>query len=123
MPDTQCNVVSNSSVLRPEVVVRPDFGRAADLGVTSSAIADTLRVATAGDYDQALIHFSHSVGKAEGNFNIGYILNEKGRKTEAEAYLTQALKLKPDLKQAETALAAIRAGETDGVLPASFKKK
>jgi multidrug efflux pump subunit AcrB len=48
------NVVSNSSVLRPEVVARPDFGRAADLGVTSSAIADTLRVATAGDYDQAL---------------------------------------------------------------------
>ncbi len=48
------NVVSNSSVLRPEVVVRPDFGRAADMGVTSSAIADTLRVATAGDYDQEL---------------------------------------------------------------------
>ena len=48
------NVVSNSSILRPEVVARPDFGRAADLGVTSSAIADTLRVATAGDYDQAL---------------------------------------------------------------------
>lgn len=48
------NVVSNSSVLRPEVVVRPDFARAADLGVTSSAIADTLRVATAGDYDQEL---------------------------------------------------------------------
>jgi multidrug efflux pump subunit AcrB len=48
------NVVSNSSVLRPEVVVRPDFGRAADLGVTTGAIADTLRVATAGDYDQEL---------------------------------------------------------------------
>ncbi|MFZ2541627.1 MAG: efflux RND transporter permease subunit [Gallionella sp.] len=48
------NVVSNSSVLRPEVVVRPDFARAADLGVTSSAIADTLRVATAGDYDKEL---------------------------------------------------------------------
>ncbi len=48
------NVVSNSSILRPEVVVRPDFGRAADLGVTSSAIAETLRVATNGDYDQAL---------------------------------------------------------------------
>ena len=48
------NVVSNSSVLRPEVVVRPDFGRAADLGVTSSAIAETLRVATNGDYDQSL---------------------------------------------------------------------
>ncbi|OFZ68717.1 MAG: RND transporter [Betaproteobacteria bacterium RBG_16_56_24] len=48
------NVVSNSSILRPEVVVRPDFGRAADLGVTSGAIADTLRVATAGDYDKEL---------------------------------------------------------------------
>lgn len=48
------NVVSNSSILRPEVVVRPDFARAADLGVTSSAIAETLRVATNGDYDQAL---------------------------------------------------------------------
>jgi len=48
------NVVSNSSVLRPEVVARPDFARAADLGVTSKAIADTLRVATAGDYDQEL---------------------------------------------------------------------
>ncbi len=48
------NVISNSSVLRPEVVVRPDFARAADLGVTSSAIADTLRVATTGDYDQSL---------------------------------------------------------------------
>ncbi|GAB4124450.1 MAG: efflux RND transporter permease subunit [Sideroxydans sp.] len=48
------NVVSNSSVLRQEVVVRPDFARAADLGVTSAAIAETLRVATNGEYDQAL---------------------------------------------------------------------
>jgi multidrug efflux pump subunit AcrB len=48
------NVLSNSSVSRPELVVRPDFARAADQGVTSSAIADTLRVATAGDYDKNL---------------------------------------------------------------------
>ncbi|HLP97120.1 MAG TPA: efflux RND transporter permease subunit [Sideroxyarcus sp.] len=48
------NVVSNSSVLRPEVVVRPDFAKAADLGVTTGAIAETLRVATNGDYDQSL---------------------------------------------------------------------
>jgi hypothetical protein len=34
--------------------VRPDFARAADLGVTSSAIAETLRIATVGDYDVAL---------------------------------------------------------------------
>jgi multidrug efflux pump subunit AcrB len=48
------NVVSNSSVLRPEIVVRPDFAKAADLGVTSAAIAETLRVATNGDYEQSL---------------------------------------------------------------------
>jgi multidrug efflux pump subunit AcrB len=35
-------------------VVRPDPARAADLGVTAAAMADTLRVATAGDFDQAL---------------------------------------------------------------------
>jgi multidrug efflux pump subunit AcrB len=48
------NVTSTSSLVRPELVVRPDFPRAADLGVTSADIADTLRIATAGDYDQAL---------------------------------------------------------------------
>ena len=48
------SVTSTSSLVRPEVIVRPDFARAADLGVTSAAIADTLRIATAGDYDQGL---------------------------------------------------------------------
>jgi multidrug efflux pump subunit AcrB len=47
-------VTSTASLVRPELIVRPDFARAADLGVTSSAIADTLRIATAGDYDQGL---------------------------------------------------------------------
>ncbi|MBO9650350.1 MAG: efflux RND transporter permease subunit [Variovorax sp.] len=48
------NITSTASLIRPEIAVRPDFARAADLGVTSSAIADTLRVATLGDYDQNL---------------------------------------------------------------------
>ncbi len=48
------NVTSNSSLIRPELEIRPDFARAADLGVTSEAIADTLRVAMVGDYEQAL---------------------------------------------------------------------
>lgn len=47
-------VTSSASLVRPELVVRPDFARAADLGVTSASIAETLRVATAGDYDQDL---------------------------------------------------------------------
>ncbi len=48
------NITSSAALIRPELVVRPDFARAADLGVTSAAIADTLRIATAGDYDQSL---------------------------------------------------------------------
>ena len=48
------NVTSTSSLVRPELIVRPDFAKAADQGVTSAAIADTLRIATAGDYDQGL---------------------------------------------------------------------
>jgi multidrug efflux pump subunit AcrB len=47
-------VTSTASLLRPELTVRPDFARAADLGVTSSAIAQTLRVATIGDHEQEL---------------------------------------------------------------------
>jgi multidrug efflux pump subunit AcrB len=47
-------VASTASLVRPEIAVRPDFAKAADLGVTSTAIADTLRIATAGDYDVAL---------------------------------------------------------------------
>lgn len=47
-------IASTASLVRPEIVVRPDFARAADMGVTSSAIAETLRIATAGDYDVAL---------------------------------------------------------------------
>lgn len=47
-------VISSASLARPELVVRPDFIRAADLGVTSASIAETLRIATAGDYPQDL---------------------------------------------------------------------
>ncbi|MFG6462531.1 efflux RND transporter permease subunit [Roseateles sp. DXS20W] len=47
-------VTSSSSLQRPELIVRPDTARAADLGVSTAAIADTLRIATAGDYDQLL---------------------------------------------------------------------
>ncbi len=47
-------VASTASLIRPEVVVRPDFAKAADLGVTSAAIGETLRIATSGDYDVSL---------------------------------------------------------------------
>ena len=48
------SVASSASLVRPELTVRPDFARMADLGVTSAAIGETLRIATVGDYDSAL---------------------------------------------------------------------
>ncbi|OWV28747.1 efflux RND transporter permease subunit [Halomonas campaniensis] len=42
-------VSSTASLVRPELIVRPDFARAADLGVSAQDIADTLRIATVGD--------------------------------------------------------------------------
>ena len=48
------NISSSASLTRAEVAIRPDFAKAADLGVTSAAIAETLRIATVGDYESAL---------------------------------------------------------------------
>lgn len=48
------NVQSTASLERPEILVRPDAVRAGDLGVTSQALADTLRIATIGDRGQAI---------------------------------------------------------------------
>ncbi|MGZ3185102.1 MAG: efflux RND transporter permease subunit [Telluria sp.] len=48
------NIHSSAALVRPEIIVRPDFARAADLGVTAATIGETVRVATAGDYDLAL---------------------------------------------------------------------
>jgi multidrug efflux pump subunit AcrB len=48
------SVSSTASLQRPELLVRPDAARAADAGVTTAAIADTLRIATTGDFEQAL---------------------------------------------------------------------
>ncbi len=47
-------VSSSASLVRPEIIVRPDFSKAADMGVTASSIGETVRVATAGDYDTNL---------------------------------------------------------------------
>ncbi|WP_029008399.1 efflux RND transporter permease subunit [Azospirillum halopraeferens] len=47
-------VISSLNLQRPELILRPDTARAADLGVSTEAIAETIRVATRGDYDQFL---------------------------------------------------------------------
>jgi multidrug efflux pump subunit AcrB len=44
------NVTSGASLERPEIQIRPDAARAADLGVTTAALAGAVRVATSGDF-------------------------------------------------------------------------
>ena len=48
------SVASTAALIRPELSVKPDFARAADLGVTTAAIGEAMRIATIGDYDAAL---------------------------------------------------------------------
>jgi len=45
---------------RPEIVIRPRMDLAADLGITTSALSNAIRVATLGDIDQNSARFSLS---------------------------------------------------------------
>jgi multidrug efflux pump subunit AcrB len=48
------NISSSAALVQPEVVLIPHLEKAAELGVSPSAIANTLRIATVGDYNAAL---------------------------------------------------------------------
>jgi len=48
------NVSATGALPRPEVQIRPRSDEAARLGISTTAIAETVRVATIGDYDAAL---------------------------------------------------------------------
>ncbi|MBV2235646.1 MAG: efflux RND transporter permease subunit [Sterolibacterium sp.] len=43
-------ISSTASLQKPEIHITPDFARAADLGVSTDALAHAVRIATAGDY-------------------------------------------------------------------------
>ena len=43
---------------RPEIQIKPRFDLAADLGVTTSALSQTIRIATIGDIEQNSAKFS-----------------------------------------------------------------
>lgn len=73
-------VKSSASLLRPEIVIRPDFARAAELGITSAAIGQAVRVATTGDYD----------------FNLPR-LNLPGRQVYVRVQLDPASRSDPDM--------------------------
>ncbi len=48
------SVSSTASLLNPEVIIEPDPARAADLGVSTLAIAEAARIATSGDFNRNL---------------------------------------------------------------------
>ncbi len=48
------NVTSSAAMQAPEITIKPNLAEAASLGVTSKAIAEAVRVATSGAYDEAL---------------------------------------------------------------------
>lgn len=79
--------------------------------------------AGAGEFDAAFEHFKRSVGEAHAHFNLGVVLNQHGHSAEAESHAMKALKLKPELKQAQDLLASIRLDKSSDVQPASYSKK
>ncbi|WP_164706866.1 efflux RND transporter permease subunit, partial [Pseudomonas viridiflava] len=48
------NITSTASLERPEIVVRPDARQAAERGVTTATIGETVRIATNGDFDSQM---------------------------------------------------------------------
>jgi multidrug efflux pump subunit AcrB len=61
---------------RPEIVITPRFDVAADLGVTTSALSQTIRIATLGDIDQNVAKFSLS----DRQIPIRVAINEGSRR-------------------------------------------
>jgi len=51
-------VASNAALDRPEVTVVPDLERLAELGISTTTLAETMRVATIGDIDARLAKFT-----------------------------------------------------------------
>ncbi len=50
----------NGDLKRPEITIKPNLDLAADLGVTTAALSETIRIATLGDIDQNVAKFSLS---------------------------------------------------------------
>jgi len=68
-----------------------------------------------GNYDAAMPHFTHTVGEAEGHYNIGRILTNDGNLQQAEEHFLLALSKKPNLSEAQTMLEQVRHSLSDDV--------
>ncbi|HVM22142.1 MAG TPA: efflux RND transporter permease subunit [Sphingomicrobium sp.] len=63
-------------LVRPEIVIKPRFDLAADLGVTTAALSQTIRIATLGDIEQNSAKFS----VADRQIPITVSLSENARR-------------------------------------------
>lgn len=61
---------------RPEITIKPRLDLAAELGVTTAALSETIRIATLGDIDQNVAKFS----LADRQIPIRVALNENSRR-------------------------------------------
>jgi Flp pilus assembly protein TadD len=62
----------------------------------------------AGRIDEAMPHFSRTVGNAEAHYNVGYILYQQNDFAGAERHLVQAVVARPGLTQAQQMLDEVR---------------
>ena len=62
---------------RPEITIRPRFDLAAEMGVTTQALSDTIRIATLGEIDQNTARFSLS----DRQIPIRVSIEEESRKS------------------------------------------
>ncbi|MCW6513078.1 efflux RND transporter permease subunit [Lichenifustis flavocetrariae] len=69
------NPYSTASLAKPEIVITPKTDQAAERGVTTSAIADAVKIATVGDIDQSLPKFN----LADRQLSIVVSLDEHAR--------------------------------------------
>ncbi|SNS13941.1 MULTISPECIES: efflux RND transporter permease subunit [unclassified Azospirillum] len=53
------SVGSTAPVSQPEIVITPDFAKAAQLGISVQALSDAVNIATIGDTDANLAKFNH----------------------------------------------------------------
>ncbi len=51
---TLSSISSTASLERPEITIRPNWQRTAEMGVTAELIGETVRIATSGDFDAQL---------------------------------------------------------------------
>ncbi len=91
-----------------------DAAKVLDRGVQADPNNRKLRfqlavaTARAGDIRGAEPHFVQAVGAAEADYNIGLILYESGKLTQADQHFQRALQANPNLEQAQYWLTEIR---------------